>query len=124
MHPYRRTVSDSFSKDLWKRTIVGLTRADTIPRGKYQFHLDGRSQAIRNALREVAGEEGDNIPFVAISNERIRTPDRKYWLPRLWLAMLQRMDSHGFESFVIATIDRIVPESEPRSTPDGHTPSS
>ena len=116
-----KIISDAFSAEVWKRAIVALTRADAIPRSRYDFHLDGRSRVLRTALREFAHEEADQIPFVPITNERTRTPDHARWLPRLWLAMLLRMGSHGFDSFVLATIDRLA--SEPDQDGNNNPPS-
>jgi GTP-binding protein EngB required for normal cell division len=115
-----KLLSESFSQEIWQRAVVCLTRADAIPRSRYDFHFEGRSRVIRNALADVAGDEAALIPFVAISNERKRTPDRRYWLPALWLAILRKMGSHGFESFVLATLDRV--EADTALNPPARTP--
>ena len=109
-----KLISDAFSREMWQRSIVALTRADAITRAKFSFHFDGRCKALRKALREIIGDEVDRVPFIPVTNERTRTPDRTRWLPRLWLAMLERMGSHGFESFVLATLERL--ESEENSS--------
>ena len=57
-----KLISDSFSKDLWKRTIVGLTRADRIPRGKYKFHLDGSFSGYTECSTGGCGGRGGPYP--------------------------------------------------------------
>lgn len=101
-----KVLSKSLSRSIWQHSVVVLTRADMVTRANFGYHLDGRSAALRKAFSDIVGDHAE-IPFIPVSNMRQRTPDRRIWMSRLWLEMLERMSDRGFEPFVLATINRV-----------------
>lgn len=95
------------SLEIWDRSIVLLTRSDRVARGDFAKVVQGRSAVLRKAFAEVLGEKASTIPFVPISNERTRTPNRKQWMGELWIHMLKRIGEHGFEAFAMVSLARL-----------------
>jgi predicted GTPase len=113
-------LSKSFAPEIWERSIIVLTKADKISEEKYKYFVNGRSDALRDAFRDVTEEHAEKIPFVPITNESDFTPDGQRWLPELWIKMLERMQPHGFESFVLATLARL--RTDMNQEPSGEHP--
>lgn len=99
-------LTKSFGKEVWQKAVVVFTRADRFRALEYEGHRDGRFAAFRRRFREIVPEAGV-VPFVPVSNERPRTPDRRLWLPVLWIACLERMSDEGFEPFFLSTATRL-----------------
>ncbi|MEU4474208.1 GTPase [Micromonospora sp. NPDC023888] len=105
-----RALTTKFGHGLWDRAVVVLTRADKFTRLDYPDELAQRSAALREAMETVVGDRAHRIPFVPVTNTRERTPDRRLWMARLWLAMLERVSAPGFDAFVLSTILRVTSE--------------
>ncbi len=99
-------LTKSFGAEVWQKAVVVFTRADRFRALEYEGNRDGRFAAFRRRLREIAPEAGI-VPFVPLSNERPKTPDRRLWLPVLWIACLERMSEEAFEPFFLSTVTRL-----------------
>lgn len=106
-HDTMHILAQRLSPEIWDRSIVLLTRSDRVSRKEFKAVLKGRTAVLRKAFGEVIGDKASSIPFVSISNQRTRTPDRKQWMGELWVQMLKRIGEHGFEAFALASIARL-----------------
>lgn len=111
-HDTIEVLARNLSPEIWDRSIVLLTRSDRVARSDFGRVLQGRTAVLRRAFSDAIGDAADSIPFIPISNERMRTPDRKHWMGELWLQMLTRLDEHGFQAFAITTLARLSLDGE------------
>lgn len=108
-HDTIQILTEEFSPAIWDRALVILTRSDRVTRANFAKVLEGRTAVLRRAFRDIIGQAADSMPFVPVSNERMRTPDRKHWLGELWMHMLVRLSDQGFESLAVAALSRLAP---------------
>jgi small GTP-binding protein len=107
-------LTEQFGAAIWAVAVVVMTRADLVTRAGYAEQLAGRSEAIRKRLREIT-PHAETVPLVPVTNLKPRTPDRRIWLPRLWIAALERMSTEGFVPFFLSTVSRVETDASSRS---------
>ncbi|MEZ5095656.1 MAG: hypothetical protein R2731_05805 [Nocardioides sp.] len=75
------------------------------------------SSKLRKAIRtEIGREAASRMPFIPISNKRVRTPDRRVWLGGLRAEMLARVDENGFEAMFLSMLPRVTSTQPSPST--------
>lgn len=99
-------LTGSFGPEIWGRAVVVFTRADLFRSLAYAEQREGRFAAFRKRLRDLDPQTG-SVPFVPVSNVRERTPDRRFWLPVLWIACLEQISKEAFEPFFLSTGGRL-----------------
>jgi GTP-binding protein EngB required for normal cell division/cold shock CspA family protein len=107
-------LTTTFGEGIWDKAVAVFTRSDLLRGAEYTAKIDGRFTAFRKALRKIASRAG-SVPFVPVSNIKERTPDRRLWLPSLWIACLERMSDEGFEPFFLSTAARLETVSTARA---------
>jgi predicted GTPase len=108
-------LTQCFGAQIWDNTVTLLTRSDLIARADFERVVAGRSKVLRSRLEEIAPGRAAHVPFVPVSNVKRRTPDRRRWLPTLWIAILERLAAEGFVPLLLAIAGRLEIE-ESRST--------
>lgn len=102
----------TFGPELWDHAVVLLTHADLLDKRQYAKHLEPRISTLADKIQEIAEPHGTNVAFQPISNERPTLPDRKRWLSRMWISILENMGQNGFEAFAVSTLGRLELEED------------
>lgn len=103
-----RLVTDNFGKEVWDQTIVVFSFADEVSKDEYDMVLSERTRLVREEIAKYIEERKANeVPFVAVSNVSIATPDGKVWLGELYTKVLVRISDQGFYPFLLATASRV-----------------
>lgn len=118
-----QTITEAFGPKIWERAVVVLSFADRLPDPvEFREYTQHRPRPLRRVIATACGgnpavEVGETIaqaiPFVAVSNRRIVTPDGEPWLSRLYLATLDRMSAEGFGPFYLSLLERVVESPKP-----------
>jgi len=112
-----KIITEAFSPEIWKHSIVVFTRADKAD--NYLEDLHEREKRVQELIvRYTSLDIAENIPIVAVANGRETTPDGKQWLGELWTKVFIRIQDQGAIPYLMATIDRLNYASSKQSEPN------
>lgn len=101
-----KIISEEFSPEIWKHSIIIFTRADKAD--NYLEDLRERKKRIRSIIEKFSGTGiANSIPAIAVANGHEKTPDGEKWLGELWTKVFIRVQEKGALPFLMSTIDRI-----------------
>lgn len=98
--------TEAFGKEIWKRAVIVFTHADEVQAENFKDKLSKRTDLIRERIAKCVGEEiALEIPSVAITNKKSRTPDGKLWLGRLFVKTFVRISEEGLDGFLLEIVN-------------------
>jgi tetrahydromethanopterin S-methyltransferase subunit G len=104
-----RLIPAGCGKDIWERSIIVFTFANSVDLDRYDEACKKRTELIRLEIARWSNASvAANVPSVAIDNTSMTTPDGQTWLGELYITVFNRMSEHGFLPFFLATSERLV----------------
>lgn len=100
-----RSLSAAIGKELWENMIVLFSFACSPLPGQAKFtpFVNDRSEAFGKFVAEISSEEiSKSLPFLAIDNTNVSTPDGCEWVPELFTLVIERCSASGVMPFVEA----------------------
>lgn len=105
-----RSLSSAIGKELWENMIVLFSFAcSRLPdNSEYNPYVELRVHAFRDFITELSAvSTSRSLPFLAIDNTALTTPDGCEWVPELFTLVVERCSAAGVLPFVESLADDV-----------------